>query len=50
MQNGWELLQGISMIIAGASIIVKLTPNKKDDAIVGKIQKFLNLIALNSKK
>lgn len=38
----------IAYVIAGASIIVKLTPTQKDDAILGKIIAFVGkYIALN---
>ncbi len=38
----------IAYIIAIASIIVKLTPSQKDDAVLGKIITFLSkYIALN---
>lgn len=38
----------IAHIIAAASIIVKITPTQKDDAILGKVVKFLGkYIALN---
>lgn len=34
-------------LIASASIIVKLTPTLKDDAIMEKIVKFFKMISLN---
>lgn len=38
----------VAYLIAGASIIVKLTPTQKDDATLAKIIKFLSkYIALN---
>ena len=38
----------VAYVIAGASIIVKLTPTQKDDAILGKIIAFVGkYIALN---
>jgi hypothetical protein len=49
--NHW---QDIVMIITGvisiASIIVSLTPTKKDDEALGKVIKVLNYIALNFKR
>jgi len=46
--NIGDIINIIAYIIAGASIIVKLTPSTKDDAILGKIIAFLSkYIALN---
>ena len=49
LANYMTLITGLSMIIAGASVIVKLTPTAKDDAIIAKLQKVIELIALNKK-
>ena len=47
----WEsILLIISGVISVASIIVKLTPTPKDDAILSKVAKFLEVIALNKSK
>jgi len=40
----------VSGIITTASVIVKLTPTPKDDAILSKVAKFLEVIALNKSK
>ena len=46
--NWDEVLKAIVGIIGVASIIVKLTPTVKDDAILGKIKAFISkFIALN---
>jgi len=46
--NKMDLINVISYIIAGATIIVQLTPSKKDDAVLTKIVKFIGkYIALN---
>lgn len=46
--NGKDLLLIVTSIIGTASIIVKLTPSQKDDAILGKIKAFVSkFIALN---
>ena len=48
-QTNWlEIVQVISYIIAGATVIVKFTPTLKDDEVLGKIKAFLSKwIALN---
>ena len=46
--NWADIANFIAYIIAAASIIVKITPTQKDDAILGKVVKFLGkYIALN---
>ena len=46
--NGVQLLTIYTSIIGAASIIVKLTPTTKDDAIIEKIKAFVaKFIALN---
>jgi len=46
--NWGQVATVIAYVIAIASIIVKLTPSQKDDAILGKIIAFLGkYIALN---
>lgn len=51
IQNNWtDILSGITMIIGGASVLVKLTPTTKDDEILGKIKNILSVIALNPKQ
>jgi len=41
------LIELIPQIIAIASMVCALTPTPKDDAILGKIYKILELLALN---
>jgi len=41
------LIELIPQIIAIASMICALTPTPKDDAILGKVYKILELLALN---
>lgn len=45
--NSVEMLAIWGCIITLASIIVKLTPSKKDDKVWGFILKILNALALN---
>ena len=51
IQEHWsEIAQAIAYIIAGATIIVRLTPTVKDDNVLLPIVKFLSkFIALNTK-
>ena len=42
-----EILVAITSIVTGASAICALTPNKKDDTIMAKIRKVLDIVALN---
>ena len=51
IQTHWqEIINVVAYLIAGASIIVKLTPTLKDDTILGKIKDFLSKwVALNPK-
>ena len=43
-----DLLLLLTSLIGTASVIVKLTPTPKDDAVLGKIKKFISKwIALN---
>jgi len=42
-----DIVQVIAYIIAGASVIVKLTPTLKDDAVLAQIIKFLAVLSLN---
>ena len=43
-----DLLQIVSYIVLAASIGAKLTENKTDDAVVGKIHAALSFLALNT--
>lgn len=47
--NSKDLLLIVTTIVTLASIIVKLTPTPKDDALLAKIMPFLEKIALNKK-
>ncbi len=47
MTNLNDLLIAVTSIVTGASAICVLTPNKKDDSIMAKIQKTVNILALN---
>ena len=48
--NWFNMLEAAGLIVGGASIIVKMTPTPKDDAILAKVLVLLNLVALNPKK
>ena len=43
MMNWATLIQIVTGVVTTASIIVKLTPSTKDDAVVAKIMQFLAL-------
>lgn len=47
MTNFNDILAAITSIIAGASALSALTPNKKDDSVLNKIKSCLDLFALN---
>jgi hypothetical protein len=42
-----ELIGWIAIVVTVASIIVAVTPTPKDDALVGKAYKCLEVLALN---
>lgn len=42
-----ELLEIVSAAVALASLVAALTPNPKDDGIVAKLRKVVDVIALN---
>ena len=42
-----EWLGIITGVVCGASIICALTPTPKDDAMIGRLNKVLELLALN---
>lgn len=41
----WTVVSGISMIVAGATVIAKITKTKKDDEILGKIHSWVEAVA-----
>lgn len=48
MANKMDLINAVAYTISAATIVVKLTPSQKDDAILGKIVNFVGkYIALN---
>lgn len=47
--NAKELWVIVASVVTVASLIVKITPTQKDDAILAKILPFLEKIALNKK-
>lgn len=47
-QENWEaILAIVTGIIATASAVAVLTPNKTDNKVVGAIRKLVDLLALN---
>jgi hypothetical protein len=48
VQENWELILGIlTAAVALASAVAAITPTPKDDGIVKKLYKILDLLALN---
>ena len=43
----FEILNTIVYVIAIASVISSLTPTKKDDVIMGKIMRYVDMVSLN---
>lgn len=50
LANWDSILLIISGAISTASVIVKLTPTPKDDAILAKVIAFLKILSLNKNK
>lgn len=50
LANWDNLLLGAASIVAGASVIAKLTPTPKDDAILAKVVNVLDFLALNKQR
>lgn len=42
-----NLVQGVTAVIAAASIIAAVTPTPKDDAWIGKLYALIDLAAMN---
>lgn len=42
-----DVVQGVSLVIAGASLLSALTPTPKDDAFFARAKTFINILALN---
>lgn len=45
-----KILIGVGALVTAASTIVALTPSTKDDEILGKIVKFIELFSVFNKK
>jgi hypothetical protein len=45
--HGADILHALTELIAGASIVANLTHTKKDDAVLGKIDSIVSLLAAN---
>lgn len=48
--NWFGILEKAGLVCMGASVIVLLTPTKRDDELLGKVKKLLSILALNPKK
>lgn len=42
-----EVLKGIGLLVAGASVLANLTPSQRDDKALSKIAAVLDVLALN---
>jgi hypothetical protein len=47
MENKEAILQIVTGVIAVAAAVAAVTPNTKDEGIVGKLQSLINKLALN---
>ena len=47
IENWATILGGLTALVTAASAITALTPTPTDDAVVAKIYKFIEIIALN---
>lgn len=45
-----EILAAIGAVVSAATAIVALTPSTRDDAILGKIVKFIELFSVVTKR
>jgi hypothetical protein len=51
LQAHWQdIASAVAYVVAGASIVVKLTPTPADDAFLAKVVSFLSAVALNPRK
>jgi hypothetical protein len=48
--NWQDILLAVTSIVTAASIIVKITPTPKDDAVLAKVIAVLNVLAINKAK
>lgn len=47
MENWVSVLEGASMIVAGAAVLAAVTKSPKDDAALAKARRVLDWLALN---
>ena len=47
MEIIFKIITTVTYIVTGASIIAAMTPSKKDDEWIGKLYKFVDLLAIN---
>ncbi len=47
MNHFQDFITALTSFVTGASIITAMTPSTKDDHVVGKVKKVLNICALN---
>ena len=47
MELLWDIFNWLTATVTLASVVSAMTPTPKDDAIVAKAKKFLDLLAIN---
>lgn len=50
MENLLAILNAVALIVAGASILANFTKTDADNAVLAKVSKLVNVLALNFKK
>jgi hypothetical protein len=50
LANYGTIITGLLAIVGGFSVIAKLTPTPKDDAIIAKIVAVLDFVAMNKQR
>lgn len=46
--DNWEaVIIGLTSVIGGCAMLAKLSPSPRDDRIIGKIAKIINVIGMN---
>jgi len=46
IENYVTILAALGAFVSAATMITAITPNKKDDAVVGKLRAFLDIVSI----